>query len=92
MCHVCLTSCSYSALICWALWDSKEPGQRNKLLLKTTWGSISCITVEILLGLKPYFLVFGRKPQRVTRRVNHSSCSKCVPTESVPEFHGFEGF
>lgn len=93
MCHVFLTHCCYSVLTCWAHWDLKKPGQRNKLLLKTTQGSISCITVEILLGLKPYFLVFGREPQRVTRRVNHSSCSKyCVPTKSVPRLHLFRDF
>lgn len=92
MCYVFLTSCSYSALTCWAHWDSKEPEQRNKLLLETTQGSLSCITVGILLDLKPNFLVFDRESQRVTKMMNHSSCSKCVPTESVAVFHGFEGF
>jgi len=89
MCRVVLTPCCYSALTCWAQWDSKGLGQRNKLLLQTTQGSITCITVEILLGLKPYFLVFSREPWSVTRRVNHNSCSNCVPTKSVPGFRDF---
>lgn len=87
--HVVLTTCCYSALTCWAQWDSKGLGQRNKLLLQTTQGSITCITVEILLGLKPYFLVLSRESQSATRRVNHNSCSNCVPTKKCSWIQGF---
>lgn len=55
MCHVFLASYSYSALTCWAHWDSKEPGQKKQAAAENNTGINILYYCKNPSGLKTLF-------------------------------------